>query len=136
MQCEKFDIKIRPHHALCIQNFIEKGYSNYFVENMRNTINYLNSNPNIILKLSCDVDIICECCPNNILGECSSKDKVLFFDKKCLELCELNNNTLISWEALKRKSMVNILIPQRLECVCEGCCWIDICKKNIKKELY
>jgi len=119
-------------HYVFIENFVGKGYNQEFVENMASLINQLNENPESFLELCCEIDIICECCPNAIGNQCNSFEKVLEFDKNLLNICNLQEKIIISWQQLKKISSDRILIPKKLEQVCEGCCWINICSKIIK----
>jgi hypothetical protein len=61
-------ITLRPHHLLCIRNFIGKGYSKDFVDNMKSLINTLEENPNQKVLIKSGLDDICKKCPENNLG--------------------------------------------------------------------
>lgn len=119
-------IRLRPHHGLCIQNFIGKGYSERFIDNMQQVIKQLQeTNTKIILSVNCDV--ICEHCPHNQNGICESGQKVESFDKKCLSLCKLKEGQIISWNDYKSITYENILSCGKLAFVCTNCEWLDIC---------
>ena len=60
-------IYLRIHHVICMQSFIGKGYSENFVQNFSNILNYIKSNPLLkcIYFVNC-CDDICKCCPNKL----------------------------------------------------------------------
>lgn len=83
-------IRIRPHHLICMQAYIGKGYSEEFVENMNFVVKSLRENENQTIEIVDSNDDICLKCPNNINGtKCISNDKVLFIDEKIVELLNL-----------------------------------------------
>lgn len=118
---------LRPHHGLCIQHFIGKGYDDAFVHNMTRVIKKLDCDPNQLILLSCNTDALCASCPHNIEKQCADALKVLQYDTRCLALCRLENNTAISWANFKDLVLKNILIPHRLQEVCTGCEWLSVC---------
>jgi hypothetical protein len=121
-------IYLRPHHGLCIQHFVGKGYSKEFVDNMKGTIKVLESTPNIEITLVPASDNICSSCPNNNQGNCLSGQKPEDYDKACLSLCNLNFGDVIQWADFKKIVQKNILIQDKLSIVCKGCEWISICQ--------
>ena len=54
---------LRPHHALCAQFFVGKGYSAQFVEHMKRVLSELDRGADVTLTDGCDA--ICAGCPNN-----------------------------------------------------------------------
>lgn len=121
--------RIRPHHGLCIQFFIGKGYSDAFVSNMSQVIDKLNQDATI--QLITENDIICSACPSNLGNQCATQSKVSFYDKKVLELCHLHPNDEISAKDFFQLVKTNILDSNQLEQVCSDCEWYSICKNNI-----
>lgn len=118
--------KLRPHHSLCIQFFIGKGYSDEFVIGMTETIEMLNlKNP--LLDLSEKCDIICRFCPNNIDGICTAENKVHAIDSRCLDEIGLSFGDNIRWSELKSAAAGKIIKNGRLQNVCQTCQWSDIC---------
>jgi hypothetical protein len=122
-------IYLRPHHGLCIQHFIGKGYSQEFIDNMKNTIEFLESKENVEITLTCGVDIICGCCPNNNEGVCLSSKKTSCYDNRCLRICDLNEGNILLWRNFKRIVQDSILKVDKLKEVCTECTWLSICKK-------
>ncbi len=122
-------IALRPHHGLCIRHFAGKGYSNEFVENMYNVIEQLNANNDVMIKLIAKPDVICKKCPHNNGDECSSGQKVLDYDNRCLELCPINDGDIIKWGEYQALVKENIIDKGLLKTVCKGCQWIYLCEK-------
>jgi hypothetical protein len=121
-------IKLRAHHGLCIAFFEGKGYNDYFVENMRNVITTLNSNPNVTITF--DEDIVCVACPNNKNGICDCIEKVNRYDETVLRLCNIRNNTILPWQTFKALVMKKVIKAGMLSTVCSDCQWANICIKK------
>lgn len=119
---------LRPHHSLCIQFFIGKGYSEEFVRGMTETIRMLE-NEDTVLTLTVECDIICAFCPNNSNGRCVSEDKVCEIDNRCLEELNLRVGDKIGWQELKSTAKSKIIDRHQLRNVCRSCQWSDICQK-------
>ena len=124
-------IEIRPHHGMCIGQFEGKGYSEEFVANMVQVIQVLELN-NPIIRLVCKADVICAKCPHNHCGECVSGQKVNNYDEICLSVCGFSENQELNWSDYQEKVKSKILDLGKIEQVCIGCCWLDICKNRIE----
>ena len=119
-------IYLRPHHSLCIQFFIGKGYSPEFIRNMTNVISDLDKNdPEICITDKCDV--ICKFCPNNINGKCISEIKVSKIDENCKSTLSLSTGFKIKWKTLRSLADENIIKKGILPEICGECQWKDIC---------
>lgn len=123
-------IELRPHHGMCIGQFIGKGYSDEFVRNMKHIINRLNHEKDIRIRLVCRTDCLCSSCPHNVNSICNSGQKVLNYDKTCLHICGLSENDEITWNEFKNKVNETIIKQDKLSEVCINCSWIDICLQN------
>ena len=82
-------IVLRPHHGMCFQFYEGKGYSEDFTDHMGRIIRELERDPSQTIRLQVTTDVVCENCPNNKNGKCSSQDKVIRYDKEVLEACEI-----------------------------------------------
>lgn len=120
-------IKLRPHHGLCIQHFVGKGYSEEFVVEMTNVIQQLEQNELVQIQLTSSADVICKACPHNENGACKSGQKVIDYDNKCLALCELKDGDVLFWSEYKNLIFKSIIACDKLSLVCVDCQWIDIC---------
>ena len=144
---KKSAFPIRPHHALCISFFEGKGYSKEFVENMTNITNQLSENPLLTLKLTTEKDKICSACPNLIDGRCENHQQVLRYDLAVMDICgfyegqeicaknlfEAARNKIINvpaWGENSFQSDISNHKTNRLEEICVGCQWIDICLRQ------
>lgn len=124
-------INLRPHHGMCIGQFVGNGYSGEFTANMQRIIERLEACDTQSIKLVCHVDDICGSCPHNHEGICRSGQKVMNYDAACLTLCGIRENEEISWRDFKDKVRASILETGKLKEVCEGCQWIDTCLQNM-----
>lgn len=128
-------IKIRPHHLLCIQAYIGKGYSKEFVENMNLVVNNLKGNKGQTIKIVDTTDDICFKCPNNIGGSrCEHDTKVLSMDAKVIKYLELKAGEYTYKSLLKR--LEQKLTKEIFQDICSECEWYDMgmCKKLIGEE--
>ena len=120
------EIFLRPHHSLCIQFFIGKGYSEEFVRGMNRIIILLKSRKaDIILTDRCDD--ICRFCPNRTENECCSEKKVQLIDKACLYKYGLAPGDRLTWSELEGLAKEKIITCGKLKAVCRDCQWYDIC---------
>lgn len=118
-------LTLRPHHLLCTEFFEGKGYSEKFTGNMYKIILELEKNPEIFLAVKSDV--ICSECPRNCIS-----GKAFSYDRKILEYCNLNENTVYRYSDLKQKVKSEILEKNFLENICGDCQWYSICSKSEK----
>lgn len=127
---------IRPHHILCINNFIGNGYSNEFSKNMGNIKKVLESNytATVLIKLGCDD--ICNMCPHRMGYKCNFQAKVNIYDKNALSVLKINEGCHYSWSELCKKFNTEIILHRKLNEVCNDCSWKDICEKVIKQRIH
>lgn len=122
-------IFLRPHHGLCIHNFEGYGYSEKFVYNMQNVIRKLEGPDDVEIKIVVETDSICIACPHNESQSCTSGQKVLSYDEKVLELCNIRDGEIMTWKEFKNKIEKSILSKNKLKDVCTNCEWLKICVK-------
>ncbi len=120
-------VHLRPHHGLCIQQFVGKGYSEEFVKNMTEIIGVLEKSPQQEVELCCQADDLCRCCPHKQEQGCTSGQKVEQYDAACLALCGYTPGTRIPWKEFRETVARQILRAGKLETVCKGCEWLSIC---------
>lgn len=120
------EIKLRPHHGLCIQFFEGKGYDEAFTLNMTQIIAQLETENNLI-NLTPDCDVLCAACPNNMGGVCTDNEKVASIDKRTLNTSGLDIFRKILWSEYKKLLKDEIIETGRLKEVCRNCCWSRIC---------
>ncbi len=113
--------KLRPHHALCIQFFEGKGYSDEFADHMRRVIDKLGEDTEI--KITCENDDICSKCPNLKQGTCVTQDKVSRYDRKVMELCGFYAGQILTSKDFLEEAKREIIDKHRLSEVCGDCAW-------------
>lgn len=129
-------LKMRPHHGLCLQFFIGKGYGGGFEKNMVGVSLTLKNNPETQIMLVGKPDAICGCCPHNLCGTCESAEKVARYDKECLAFCGLDFEQILTWNNFRHLIMSDIIsVPERRRKVCADCEWDPICQQLYVEKL-
>ena len=116
---------LRPHHALCAQFFVGKGYSAQFVEHMKRVLSELDRGADVTLTDGCDA--ICAGCPNNRDGVCETDEKVRTIDRRAIEAMGITFGDTLPWHALSALAKNRIIAAGALPEVCRSCEWIDLC---------
>ena len=68
-----------------------KGYSADFTDHMGRVIKELEADPEQKVVLKAETDIVCENCPNNEGGVCTTQEKVRRYDEDVLRACGLSD---------------------------------------------
>lgn len=110
---------------MCIQFFKGKGYDKNFVKSMQAIIDKLLKNPYVEIVM--ENDEICKNCPNAVENECKTNEKVLKIDKNVMRICKTENNTIMLANDFFKIVKENIIDKNKINIVCKGCQWIDIC---------
>ena len=118
-------MKLRPHHALCAQFFVGKGYSDQFVAHMYAVLKELDRGAAVTLVDGCDA--ICAGCPNACEGVCETDEKVRSIDRRAIEAMGLSFGNTLPWQDLSALAKEKIIAAGTLGDVCRDCEWIGIC---------
>ncbi|MDO4565642.1 MAG: DUF1284 domain-containing protein [Clostridia bacterium] len=108
-------LELRPHHALCIQRFIGKGYSEDFTSKMWEVVSALKANPEQTVLFVKGEDELCAHCPHNQNG-CVSMEKVTRMD----ELVGLSGE-------MKWSKAVEVANALPVTDICKNCEWYSLC---------
>ncbi len=123
-------IHLRPHHGICLLNFIGKGYSDDFSRNMARMQQLLTEKPDTPLILTKGADDLCARCPHRDGSDCTSLHPPLF-DENVLRLTGLHYGQVLTWRAFS--SLTSPLSLFRLEETCPDCEWLSLCKEIADK---
>ena len=127
------ELHLRPHHLLCLQTFIGRGYSEEFIEHMTLVKKQLTTNPRTPITLVSGADDLCEHCPNCVEGQCTSEKPALFDRLVTEKLMATKQYPELSSDS---GSLLLLGIPEELhmsqelldEC-CPGCEWKELCER-------
>lgn len=117
-------IRLRPHHGLCLLNFIGKGYGDAFTENMQRMKERLTAHPETIIRIAEGSDDLCSCCPHRIKAHCDS-EKPPVFDARVLEAAGIRTDRQLTWAELSR--IMEPVRAHRLAEICGNCSWFSVC---------
>ena len=121
-------MNLRPQHILCIQKFTGHGYSADFTAHMKSVVSELKENPRTRFTVSKGCDDLCEKCPNNMSGACTSLDKVALMDSAVMSICNLNYSENVSWEEAAGKARERIFETDEFNNICTCCQWYELCR--------
>lgn len=121
---------LRPHHGMCFQFYEGKGYSEDFTDHMGRIVRDMEVDPFQMVKLKVGTDIVCENCPNNEAGMCTSQDKVPRYDREVLKACGLSEDDEISFERFRMLVKNKIIQAGIRREICGNCTWDYICKSK------
>ena len=120
-------MKLRPHHLMCIRNFVGKGYDSAFTARMSEIIDMLKQDPGIELTGGCDD--LCSACPHNMDGICESAEKAGRYDRGVTEACGLAAGERKSWTELSGMVDEAVFSAGQFERICSDCQWFETCRE-------
>ena len=105
--------------------FVGHGYSSDFSRNMSRLLTELR--PESPILLTTEIDIVCECCPNNECGLCNKPELVAAYDRAVLTRCGLLEGEILGFGWFTSLVQEKILAPGLRSHICGNCQWNDIC---------
>lgn len=134
----KHIIAIRAHHFLCMQGFQGYGYNKAFTDNFKEIIEHIKKEPEILIKIINECDIICSACPHNKNGICEKNEnsgrEIQNMDLKVLKKLGLESGTI-----MKAKDVFS-LIDEKIKTaadardICGKCAWQNKCLWHMNRE--
>lgn len=121
-------LEIRAHHLLCLLGFCGLGYSQEFVENMKEVSATVFSDQDF-LKIIDWCDDICAFCPHRSGDKCAKKEdleqEVRQMDKDVAGRLGIEIGTELQsqevWGLVKER-----IAPLDLPEICKGCEWLNL----------
>lgn len=124
-------MKLRPHHLLCINNYVGKGYSEDFTANMDKTVAGLKNGCEFTLVNG--PDDLCAHCPF-CGGECKTKEKTDRYDKTVTDVLGLEYGKTYKYAGSVEKANREIIKSGKFDAVCPDCEWFSLCKNVISSK--
>lgn len=112
-------MQIRPHHILCIGNYVGHGYSEEFTANMDVISKRVKVGEPFVLTEG--ADDLCSACPFCSDGQCTTKEKTDRYDKAVIGIYGLEYGREYTYEEFDK--------PGVFYNVCSDCEWFELCKK-------
>lgn len=127
------DITLRVHHIVCMQSFIGKGYSEKFVHNFRNILQFLKANPlHKCITLVNYCDDLCKYCPSKLPNNnCRDEHFIQYLDTSYQNILQINYEIKYSFNEINNILKYNLNI-NKFNTICNNCQWFCICNKLIK----
>ena len=123
-------LQLRPHHLLCIQKFTGHGYDEAFTTHMTSVTAGLAENPNTPITITRGCDELCNLCPHNSCGVCTTLEKVNLMDSAVLTACGLTYGDEFSWGELARTAREKVFAGDAFPGICGSCQWFELCKNT------
>ena len=119
------ELHLRPHHLLCLQTFVGRGYSEEFVEHMTLVKRQLAADPHTPIMLVNGADDLCAHCSNCVDGRCTSENPALFDQlvKEKLRACNQYPDT----GSLRGIPDELHITENLLAACCPECEWLELC---------
>lgn len=121
-------MRLRPHHALCIQKFTGHGYDERFTEHMTEICEKLRNERETIVYITEGCDELCAWCPHGRDGVCSTLEKVADMDAAVRLALGLVPGGTVSWSELSRQAREKIFGTENFERICADCEWYPLCR--------
>lgn len=123
-------MNLRPHHILCIQKFTGHGYNADFTTHMKSIVSELADDPKTKINVVHGCDALCEMCPNNICGVCTSLEKVDLIDNSVLNVCNIAYGETAPWTYFANKMRKQIFETVEFNNICTCCQWFELCRST------
>lgn len=123
-------MKLRPHHALCIQKFTGHGYDESFTLHMTRTVRNLREHPDTRVDIISGCDDLCAHCPNYKSGVCSTLEKVEAMDSAVLAAVGMLPGEAVEWGRLSALAKKAVFETAEFEKICKSCEWFELCKNT------
>ena len=115
---------------MCFQFYEGKGYSEDFTDHMGRIIREMEADPSQQVMLKVETDIVCENCPNNENGVCTTQDKVKRYDEEVLKACGLEDRDEIPYADFITLVHDKIIETGLRSDICGDCSWDYICRSK------
>ena len=122
-------VKLRPHHFLCIQLFTGHGYDDRFTAHMYGTIRLLSAGAQVLVQEGCDD--ICEKCLNRNKSLCKSFDKVRGLDEAVRAVLGVSYGDQLAWKDITVKVQKEIFGRSSFDNICRDCEWYGLCRDTL-----
>ena len=126
------NIRIRPHHLLCIPRFYGGGYSNGFGLNLKKICLAIRNNSDIKIKIVRECDDICDKCPYKKENICKKTPKlnkwILRQDDAVLNKLKIKQDSIYTAKNIFNKSIDEVTSDNIAE-ICKGCVFLRNCIK-------
>ena len=125
------EVRLRPHHYLCIQFFTGHGYDERFTAHMEAVISELKDDSVIIVTKGCDE--ICSQCPHRTGGRCDDYNRVLYLDTQVMDQTGMDYGRELRWKDVVSVVHDRILETDMFGTICSGCQWFELCREVREK---
>ncbi len=116
----------RPHHFLCANGFVGKGYSSDFIRNFAKIVKQLRGTHGDQTKLIATTytDSICGPCPHKRGNLCKDQDYIAALDRRHAEALGWQSGHTYTWQEVKER--LKTLSEETFDQICEGCSWKEM----------
>ncbi|NPV92933.1 MAG: DUF1284 domain-containing protein [Firmicutes bacterium] len=119
-------IKLRGHHLICLRFFLGEGYSQKFIDNLKDLVERAEKRE--VIEVVAGGDDVCRFCPSLVDDRCSNDDPgIRQLDSIALKRLGAAVGELVYWPELGTR--LESAPPGWLDAFCEGCIWEAVCQR-------
>ena len=116
-------MKLRGHHLICRLGFQGLGYDDKFTQTMKEVLTILDLNPNLNIKVTTSIDILCAACPHREDNICSQEEKEIpARDQFILDNLGLTEDRVYTLQEINQK-IRNQFTESKRQQLCRNCEW-------------
>lgn len=123
-------LKFRGHHLICLHFFQGEGYSEEYVENLRNVLKRADKKEEI--EVVEGPDDICRACPSLKEDRCNHKNgadlEISNLDNIATKFLNVAKGEKVTWSSIKDR--IKLAPKEWLTAFCEGCDWENVCNRT------
>lgn len=125
-------IRLRGHHLICLHFLRGEGYSQEFVENLKDVVRRATEGKEI--EVVEGADDICRACPKLQEEKCTAEPgvdaEIREMDAEAAAYLGVGVGTKVLWQEVRAK--VRTTPKEWLAAFCEGCEWEKVCAEEKK----
>lgn len=122
-------IRFRGHHLICLNFFQGEGYSEDYVENLKQLLNRAEKGEEI--EVVQGPDDVCRACPSLKGDVCMHKEgadeEINALDRQARSYLGIEPGQKVHWSGIKQK--VAGVPGSWFENFCRGCDWENVCNR-------
>ncbi len=119
------EIKLRPHHFLCLRFWAGNGYSAAYTQKVEEILPQIKNGTKVEIVFG--PDTLCKACPHLKKSLCDSQQRVTKFDADVVKLCGLTDGQKTTWQEMCSLVSEKVMESGQFFSICGDCAWAEYC---------